>query len=159
MTPHSISKGIPPDRRTAQARAQNNCVERTRRTAPLTHDVGLHSRTGLMAIDRTSDAWLFMKRRSGAEFSRPRFMDFYRTMVNEEASTDPDFPVRLRRLALQVVGSDDPVWLRKALHALAFVGEKSDVEIIQRLTEHADENVAGDAKTSLAEFHRRHGRA
>ncbi len=110
-----------------------------------------------MTIDRNSDAWLFMKRASSASFSRPRFIDFYRNMVHEKAVADPDFPVRLRKSALEAVASDDSVWLRKALHALAIVGQASDFEIIQRLTEHRDENVARDAKTCLFEYRRRQG--
>ena len=100
-----------------------------------------------------------MKRVSGADFSRPRFIDFYRDMVHDRENADPDFPVRLRKSALEAVASVDSVWLRKALHALAIVGETSDFEIIQRLTEHTDENVARDAKTCLFEFRRRQGRA
>ena len=73
----------------------------------------------LMTIDRSSDAWLFMKRVSGADFSRPRFIDFYRNMVHDRENADPDFPVRLRKSALEAVASVDSVWLRKALHALA----------------------------------------
>ena len=76
--------------------------------------------------------------------------------MEEKTNGDSDYPRRLRMSALEAIDTSDPTWLRKALHALAFVGEASDALIIQRLTEHSNKAVATDAKTSLFEFRRRH---
>ncbi len=106
-------------------------------------------------MDRSSEAYLFLKRRAGNEMDRPFWMELYADSVQDKAEGRPEFPDELRTTAIEVLSGDDTVWIRKGLHALAVVGQQSDASLIQKLEQHSDQFVARDARTCRFELERR----
>ena len=87
---------------------------------------------------------------------RPFWMEFYANCVQDKAEGCPEFLEELRSTAIEALASDDPAWIRKGLHALAVVGERSDVSLIQKFEQHPNQLIAKDAKTCRFELDRRH---
>ena len=88
------------------------------------------------------------------DLSRPRFMDYQRRQIAEKVQAEPMFAEKLRQVALEVLKSDEPSMIRRALTALAFVGTDADVGPVKALKAHGDPAVSKDASTCLFEIRR-----
>jgi hypothetical protein len=81
-------------------------------------------------------------------------MDYLKESLDDKTDADPSFPAQLRSAALKALETDDSDLLRRGLTALAFVGRIEDATVVDALTQHADADVAKDARTSLFEIRR-----
>ena len=100
-------------------------------------------------------ARMFMKRQPSRLRGGPGQMAQYREMVEQESSPCPEFPDALRQFALDALSDEDGDWVRRALQALAVVGDSKDVHSISALKQHSEENVRVDAETCLFEIKKR----
>jgi hypothetical protein len=97
----------------------------------------------------------FLLKRMPWDLSRPRFMDFQRDHIAEKTAADPMFPSRLRHVALEALERDDPEVVCRALTALAFVGVRDDLPVIEGFATDDDPRTARFARTCLFEITKR----
>ncbi|PYK09477.1 MAG: hypothetical protein DME65_11895 [Verrucomicrobia bacterium] len=86
------------------------------------------------------------------DLSRPRFMDFQREHIQDKTDGDPTFPARLRQVALETLMSEEPEIVCCALTALAFVGTRHDLALVEKFTNHNHSKISRFANTSLFEI-------
>jgi len=115
------------------------------------------------AGDRSDPAWEWFASRGphGAQFTwsasrtgPPGFvgLELLRQVIEERTAAEPDFPQRVRDIALDSLGSSDSALIRRALQVLAVVGQEPDLRAIHAFTSDTDELVSGDAKASHFEL-------
>ena len=107
-------------------------------------------------MDKSSEAYLFLKRRSDHDMDGPFLMELHADHIRDKAAGRPEFLEELRHAALEAASDDDPLWIRRGLHALAVVAQPADAPLIRALEDHSDPLVARDARTARFELERRH---
>jgi hypothetical protein len=111
--------------------------------------------SGQIAIDRNSHEFRFLRQFDSCLRQGPFLMRWYRERVGETAQAYPDFPSRLRALALVVLAEEDSMQLRRnAVQALAVVGLPEDIPAIEAAAQVAPD-LATDIPTCLFEIHHR----
>lgn len=103
-------------------------------------------------MDRSSEAYLFLKMSSDHHMEGPFLMKLYADHVNDKAAGRPEFLEELRNAAIEALSDDDSLWIRRGLHALAVVGQQSDAPLVRALEQHSDRLVARDARTCRFEL-------
>ena len=98
----------------------------------------------------------FLLKRMPWDLSRPRFMDFQRQQISEKMGADPMFASRLRRVALEALQRDNPEVICRGLIALAFVGVRDDLPMVEAFGTYRHPKISKFAKTSLSEISRRY---
>ena len=93
------------------------------------------------------------------DLSRPRFMDFQRQQIGDKTDADPRFPDRLRHVALEALERDEPDPICRGLTALAFVGAREDLPVIERFSTHSRPKISQFATTCLFEIRKKEGAA
>ncbi len=81
----------------------------------------------------------------------PRGIESLAKFIDERTQVDAAFPEKARAVALQALDMEDAVMQRTAIQVLCVVGSEEDMERVQRLLEHPDEDVIKDARTCLFE--------
>ena len=97
----------------------------------------------------------FWRKHSLYTLDAARFLDFNREWIEEKEAAYPGVSAGLRRIALEVLTSENPAWIRKALSALAVVAHQEDTTAIAHLRGHVDAQVQKDVGTCLYEIRRR----
>jgi hypothetical protein len=98
---------------------------------------------------RASSEWHFLTRYPPQFLDKPLLMDLYGNWVRESLDACPSFASNLRDAALLAIDDGNTILLRKALQALAHVGQPDDVPRLKRLVAHPEPLVARDAKTCV----------
>jgi len=98
--------------------------------------------------------WHFLMQHT-REFASAFLNQLLRERIDEEAVHKSTFSENLRAAAFHAIDCEDPVLMRRALHALAYVGQGDDIPRLSSLLEHPDSIVARDVKTCLFEIRRR----
>src|SRR5262245_50058522 len=89
------------------------------------------------------------------DLSRPRFMEFQRQQITAKTDVDAMFPSRLRHVALEALQRDDPEAICRGLIALAFVGIREDLPMVEAFAPDRDPKIAKFAQTCLFEIAKR----
>ena len=103
-------------------------------------------------MDKSSEAYLFLKRSSDLYMDRPFLMKLQADHIKDKAAGRPEFLEELRIAAIEALSDDDSLWIRRGLHALAVVGQRSDASLVLALEQHSDALVARDARTCRFEL-------
>ena len=103
-------------------------------------------------MDRSSEAYGFLKSRTGNEMDRPFWWRLYKQWIQQKAEGRPEFLSELRQTATQAIAGEDVNWVRKGIHAIAAVGQAADVQLLRPLLQHPDPHVARDARTAIFEL-------
>jgi len=99
------------------------------------------------------DAREYILRKLPWDLSRPRFMDFLRGTIEDIALADTGFTSRLRAAAIQLLEEEEEAdILQRGLTALAFVGNRSDIPLVERFCDHPESSLAKFARTCLFEL-------
>lgn len=105
-----------------------------------------------MAIDKSSYEGLFLSRHA-PYLRKPFLMNLFRGMISRETEARPEFLSNLRAICLSIVNnSEDPIELQQALSALAVVGKREDISIIESLYEYHNEELSIYVKACVYEL-------
>ena len=80
-----------------------------------------------------------------------RSLDLLRRSIAEQSSSDESFIANVRAAALELLTTDDPELLRRALQVLSVVGDETDTQTMESFLDHQDAGVRKDARASLFE--------
>jgi hypothetical protein len=86
---------------------------------------------------------------------RPFFLEENARRVAEQDGAHPGFSRSLRELALEALTSEDEAAVRRALSALAVVGEVTDIPAIRSAASGGGVGVTKDAGTAVYEIEHR----
>ena len=71
--------------------------------------------------------------------------------IAQRAEGDPDFPEKVRHVALEALAMESTDLIRRAIQVLTVVGTDADLELIGTFTDHPAEAVRKDARAALFE--------
>jgi len=101
--------------------------------------------------DRTYVAWWF-RRYGFYTMDRPFFLEENARRVAEQEGAHPGFSESLRVFALEALTSEDEATVRRALSALAVVGEVGDIPAIRSASSEGGPAVTKDVGTAVYEI-------
>lgn len=106
-----------------------------------------------MAIDRSTYEGRFLYRIGSHLRDGSFLMNLYKKCIEEETSVYPEFSTNLRTMSLAIINEGEDIdMIPNALQALAVVGKKEDIPVINKVHALQNEDLSIDVKTCIFEI-------
>ena len=74
-------------------------------------------------------------------------LDHLRTVIADQTEASPEFPTRVRAIALSALTLGDASLMRRAVQVLCVVGTDADIEALGQYSRHPDEALRKDLRS------------